>query len=60
MAVFEGETRSATAVTQDRVRVLCLERDDLLRLMEETPAIAISIAQTLSRRVREASDRVRS
>lgn len=58
MAVLEGEARSATAVTESRVRLLRLDRDDLLRLMEELPAIAIRVCQTLSRRVREVSGRV--
>ncbi len=53
MAVFDGSPRSADAVTKTRVRLLCLKRDDLFRLMEDLPAIGISICQTLSRRVRD-------
>ena len=34
------------------------DRDDLLRLMEELPGIAITIAQTLSHRLRELSDKL--
>ncbi len=58
MSIFEGTARSATAASRTAVRMLCLQRDDLLRLMEELPAIAICICQVLSRRVRELSDRV--
>jgi CRP-like cAMP-binding protein len=42
------------------VRFLRLDRDDLLRLMEELPAIAIGICRNLSRRVSELTERVRA
>jgi CRP-like cAMP-binding protein len=56
MSVLDGETRSATATATGRVRLLRLERGALLRTMDEQPAIAIAICQTLSRRVRELLD----
>jgi len=59
MAVFEGATRSADIVTSTSTKLLCLERDDLFRLMDELPSIGRSICQTLSRRVRELSEQVR-
>jgi len=58
IAVFEGTTRSANVVTLDEVHLLRLGRDDLLSLMEELPAIAICICQTLSRRVRRLTQRL--
>jgi CRP/FNR family cyclic AMP-dependent transcriptional regulator len=58
IATLEGSSRSATARSRERLRLLCIRRDDLLRLMEELPAIAIGICESLSRRVRELSDRV--
>ena len=58
IAVFDGETRSATATAIDDARVLRLERHDLFLVMEEQPGIAIAICQTLSRRVRELNERV--
>ncbi len=60
IAVLEGENRTATITTTTPVRFLRLNRDDLLRLMEELPAIAIGICQTLSRRVSELTGRVRA
>jgi hypothetical protein len=60
IAVLEGENRTATVVTTTPVRFLRLDRDDLLRLMEELPAIAIGVCQTLSRLVSELSGRVRA
>jgi CPA1 family monovalent cation:H+ antiporter len=59
IAVFEGATRSANVVTRgEEVSLLRLDRDDLLSLMEELPAIAICICQMLSRRVRDLTERV--
>jgi hypothetical protein len=60
IAVLEGENRTATIATTTPVRFLRLDRDDLLRLMEELPAIAIGICQALSRRVSELTGRVRA
>jgi hypothetical protein len=59
VAIFEGATRSANVVTRgEPVSLLRLDRDDLLSLMEELPGIAICICQTLSRRVRDLTERV--
>jgi len=52
MAVFDGETRSATATAVGQVRLLRLARSDLFEVMEDQPAIGIGICQTLVRRVR--------
>jgi AAA family ATP:ADP antiporter len=52
MALLDGETRSATGTAVGPVRLLRLSREAVLRTMEEQPAIAIAICQTLSRRVR--------
>jgi hypothetical protein len=52
MAVFDGETRSATAIAATEVRLLRLAREDLFEVMEDQPAIGIGICQTLVRRVR--------
>jgi len=53
MALLDGEMRSATVRAVDRVRLLRLSRDAVLQIMEEQPAIAIAICQTLSRRLRD-------
>jgi len=58
IAVLEGENRTATVATTTPVRLLRLDRNDLLRLMEELPAIAICICQTLSKKVSELTDRL--
>jgi hypothetical protein len=60
MALFDGETRSATITATTRLRLLRIERTDLLRLMEEQPGMAINMCQTLSRHVRGLIDRLES
>ncbi len=59
MAILDGETRSATVTSTTKVRLLRIDRPDLLRVMDDRPGIAISICQTLSRRVRELNDTLR-
>ena len=52
IAVFEAARRTADVVAgEEKVELLRIGRDDLLRVMDELPAIAICICQTLSRRV---------
>jgi hypothetical protein len=58
IAVLEGENRTATVETVTAVRLLRLDRNDLLRLMEELPAIAICICQTLTKKVSELTKRL--
>ena len=53
LSLFDGETRSATVSAATRSRLLRLERRDFLHLMDDQPAIAIAMCQTLSGRVRE-------
>jgi hypothetical protein len=52
LAVFDGERRSASVTADGPVRLLRLDRHDLFEVMEEHPAIAVAICQTLSRRIR--------
>lgn len=60
MSLFDGETRSATASATTRLRLLRLERTDLLHLMDEQPSIAIAMCQTLSSRVRDLISQIES
>ena len=58
MSLFDGETRIATVSAAHRTRLLRLDRQDLFELMDEQPAIAIGICQTLSRHMRDSLKRV--
>jgi hypothetical protein len=58
VGLLEGARRTATATSVTPLRVLRLERDDLLSLMEEIPAIAIRVAQELSRRYRQVMEQM--
>ncbi len=53
MSVLERARPSADVITTETARLLCLQRADLFRLMEEFPTIPIIMCQTLSRRMRE-------
>jgi hypothetical protein len=58
LSTLDGVPRSADAVATSEVRLLRLERDDLLHLLEEAPGLAIGLAQRLSSRVRRLEDRL--
>jgi len=53
MSLLERAPPAATVATLEASRLLCLQRTDLFRLMEEFPTIPIIMCQTLSRRMRE-------
>jgi hypothetical protein len=52
MALFEGDTRSATVVATEKVRLGRVDRADFEELVDEVPGIALAICRVLSRRVR--------
>jgi AAA family ATP:ADP antiporter len=56
IAVLDGEQRSASVTADGPVHLLRLDRHDLFEVMEEHPAIAVAICQTLGRRIRELLD----
>jgi CRP-like cAMP-binding protein len=62
MALIDEFPRSADAIAQTDCRVLFFDKDRLLDLLQEDPAIARKIlwafCRTLSMRLREATDRI--
>lgn len=58
MAVFENIKRSATVRAAGPVRALTVDRKNFLKRVHEDPSIAYRVVQTLSRRVRELSERL--
>ncbi len=58
VALFEGGVRTATVASASHVRLLRLERADLISLMEDLPGLAFGICQALARRVSELTERL--
>ncbi len=58
MAVFYREPRSATVRARGAVRVLTLDKKNFLRRINEDPSLAFKVIETMSRRVRELTDKV--
>lgn len=57
MALFEGDTRSATVVATQRARLGRIDSSDFEELVDDIPGIALAICRVLSRRVRAANAR---
>jgi CRP/FNR family cyclic AMP-dependent transcriptional regulator len=55
MAVFEKNVRSATVRALGHARVLTIDKRTLFRRIQEDPALAFRMIETLARRVRSAN-----
>ncbi len=53
VTVIDGGPRSATAEALEDTVTLTLQRQDLLRVLHESPAFALSLAQVLAERLRK-------
>jgi signal transduction histidine kinase len=53
MAVLDDEPRSATAIAQTPVTTLFISREDLMRLAEKSPQLAVGLVRAISHRLRE-------
>ena len=53
MAIFEREKRSATVRAHGQVRVLTVDKKNLLRRISEDPSLALRILERMSHRIRE-------
>jgi hypothetical protein len=58
LSTVDGLPRSADAVASTAVRLFRLEREDLVPLLDETPGLAVGLAQLLSSRVRRLEERL--
>jgi CRP-like cAMP-binding protein len=58
MAIFEREVRSATVRARGPVRILTVDKRNFLKRINEDPTLAFRIVETMSRRVRELSEKV--
>lgn len=55
MALFEREARMATVRALGRVRLLSVDKRNLLRRIHQDPSLAYRIIQVMSQRIRELS-----
>ncbi len=53
MAIFEREKRSATVRAHGQVRILTVDKKNLLRRISEDPSLALRILERMSHRIRE-------
>jgi len=53
MAVLDNEPRSATGTAEESTEVYYIPRLDILRLLESSPTLAVSLTREFSRRLRE-------
>jgi len=60
LSIIDGESRSATVKTMEKSSFLVLNQNDLRELMQRDPDFAMVIVQTLTRKLRIATDQVRS
>lgn len=58
MAIFGREVRMASVRALGPVRVLTVDKKNLLRRIQEDPSLAFRILETMSHRIRELSDKV--
>ena len=58
MAIFEHEVRSATVRASGSVRVLTIDKKNFLARIQEDPTLAFRILETMSKRIRELSNKL--
>jgi CRP-like cAMP-binding protein len=58
LSLIDDQPRSAHVIAMEDALLLVLRRDDFRRRVEETPAVAWSLMQELSRRLRRADDKI--
>ena len=60
MAIFDHEVRSATLRALGEARLLTIDKKNFLKRIHKDPSLAFRLVQTMSKRVRDLSDRVAS
>lgn len=58
MALIDDEPRSAHVIAMEDSDVLVLRREDFQRKLSELPGMALALLRTLSRRLREADEKI--
>lgn len=60
MSLLDGQPRSASVVAVSDSEVLMLDRNDFVRFIETRPSVSLSILGEMSRRLREADQKIGS
>lgn len=55
MAVLDDEPRSATATAENDTKAYFIGRDDLMRVLDHSPKLAVSLMREFSRRMRDSN-----
>lgn len=58
LAMFGGDTRSATVEAIEEVEAVAILADDLKRLLREHPGISVKLIEGLAQKLRESNDRI--
>jgi CRP-like cAMP-binding protein len=58
MALIDDEPRSAHVIAMEDATMFVLRREDFHQCLREAPAIALGVLRTLSRRLREADEKI--
>ncbi|OED39304.1 hypothetical protein AB833_17235 [Chromatiales bacterium (ex Bugula neritina AB1)] len=60
ISLLDDEPRSASVVTLEKTQVLSVSKEDFLACLASNPSISLSIIRTLTRRLRDATEGIRS
>jgi len=60
MAILDGQTRSANAVTLEDTEMMIFRRDDFLEILYKYPQIAINLLKELAHRLRRSDSQIKS
>jgi CRP-like cAMP-binding protein len=58
MSLIDDQPRSAHVIATEDAQLLVLRRDDFLACMDDMPRIALGLLRALSRRLRQADDKI--
>lgn len=60
MAILDGQTRSANAVTLEETTMMLLRRDNFLQILHKYPQVAINLLKELAHRLRRSDAQIKS
>lgn len=60
MAILDGQTRSANAVTLEDTEMMIIRRENFLQILHDHPQIAINLLKELAHRLRRSDSQIKS